>query len=429
MHEAIQTFLKTHAGQGFTGNRFLCAVSGGVDSMVLLHAMHKLLGPQNLAVGHYHHARRAEADADAQAVQAMADALGIPVSVEKRDSSAPGDEAALRADRHAFLERARAQHFCDWIVTAHHADDQLETVLMRLVRGTGLDGLKGIPPVRGAWLRPLLGHPKQELIAYAQAHRIFFREDASNADIAYFRNRVRAHAVPVLSELAQIHGGRPALLRRVSELVEEIRESEKVIESQTRAALAHLGVMTAFWLRMERHALEKLPAFWRYRLLRLALRDLNAATLDRPSLQRLDKMIAQQVPSASLPGVRLMQSCGYIYLQTPVQSALASAPRVISQEGPRVYLEDLEMAFTAPPQGWEVRFFQPGDTWRGKKLKEVFLSRRIPQPERRLIPLLAQRGSKEIECVFPQHHAGLRLEQGTFPYASPVRSLGFESAP
>ncbi len=175
------------------------ALSGGVDSMALLHAMSQLGWPQLRAI-HIDHGLQAEAAAWGLHAEAAARALGVACTVlrvEVRDRSA-GPEAGARAARYgAFAEELAAGEV---LLMGHHADDQMETVLLRLVQGAGLAGLGGIPPVRdvgaGRLVRPLLAMPRAALLRYAQERRLAFVQDPSNDDERFARNYVRRQLLP-----------------------------------------------------------------------------------------------------------------------------------------------------------------------------------------------------------------------------------------
>lgn len=425
LRATIESFLGDELGPDYRERRYLLAVSGGLDSVVLLHLFRSLLPPSQILVAHYDHGTRPESQADAAWVAAFCDRLEVESLCVVREGG-PTDEASLRRDRLGFLEMARAQYRCDFIVTAHHADDQLETLLMRMIRGTGIEGLAGIAPRRDYFLRPLLTLTRGQLQSYCAEHALEFRQDSTNSQPRYFRNRIRHELVPVLKNLAEDFGGDEALLARTAALAEEARATGRELDQHARSLFAHLMVHTAFWTRLDAQLFAKLSEFWRARLLRTALSRMEVATLDRTDIQRLDEFAESAVPAMSFHGFRVRRSCGYLYLETPAQAARLRADKTISVEGERVYVPDLEVAFTLPA-GWfenhELRFFTAGDRMGDGKLKEWLLRQGIPQPERRLLPLLAKKGKTEVVWVFPQAVPGFHLETAAFPFAPAVRRL------
>ncbi len=208
--KAVEQSLRNDCGlRG--GERLLAAVSGGADSLALLRVLYALADrPQwqlQVHVGHVQHHLREEAEDDARFVADLAEQLGLAFT--RRDvepGTMPGNlEANARRLRYALLGEMAGAIDADALVTAHHADDQLETLLMRLVRGTALKGLGGIAPVRHLHglrvLRPMLDVTRQEAIDFLQAIGQDWREDATNADTTRWRAKLRHDVLPVLRQL------------------------------------------------------------------------------------------------------------------------------------------------------------------------------------------------------------------------------------
>ena len=189
------------------GSRVLCAVSGGADSMCLLWLLWSRREELGLSVtaAHFEHGIRGEeALEDARFVENFCRQRGIPFVLGRGDVPGRAKELGLgledcaRQLRYAFLAETARKLDCDRIATAHNADDQAETLLLRLARGTGTAGLRGIPRQRGNIVRPLLDWTRQEILEYLSAERIPHVEDSSNADERYARNRIRRQVMPVL---------------------------------------------------------------------------------------------------------------------------------------------------------------------------------------------------------------------------------------
>ncbi|QGJ69750.1 tRNA(Ile)-lysidine synthase [Planctomycetales bacterium 10988] len=213
--------LENWPSAAWQGQTILVAVSGGADSVALLRLLHAICGkssfeaeisrpPTKLIVGHINHQSRGEAsDEDAEFVQRLAEELQLPCRIERimveprSELRRESWESAAREARYAILQKWAEEISAKWLVTAHTQDDQVETILHRVLRGTGLTGLAGIPPERSlsdtlTLARPLLSISKQELLDYLSAIKQSFREDHTNTDPTFTRNRIRHELLPLL---------------------------------------------------------------------------------------------------------------------------------------------------------------------------------------------------------------------------------------
>ncbi len=236
------------------GARVLCALSGGADSVALLSAVaarRAYFGAVGAA--HFHHGLRgADADEDAAFCHALAARLHVPLHYEqgnvRAEPSGRGLEADARQRRYEFLQHVAAAHGYTHIATGHTADDQVETLLLNLTRGTGLTGLTGIPATRGNIVRPLLAHTKADILAYVQAQGLTYRTDNSNLTDDYRRNRFRHHVVPLLAK------ENPKLTSAVGRTVTLLSQDVDYLDTQARDArrALHLetGVISLSGLRM-----------------------------------------------------------------------------------------------------------------------------------------------------------------------------------
>jgi tRNA(Ile)-lysidine synthase len=201
------------------GQRIVVAVSGGVDSMVLLHALHRLAAAQQwrLTVAHLNHRLRGRSsDADQRLVERAAQKLKLPTVAERADIQALAAagkgsiEMVARRVRHEFLAHVAKENNIPTVALAHHADDQVELFFLRLLRGAGGDGLSGMEPAAASpvdpnvkIVRPLLGLSRADIQEFAHQERILFREDASNRSTDHMRNRVRHELLPLLERKFQ----------------------------------------------------------------------------------------------------------------------------------------------------------------------------------------------------------------------------------
>ncbi|HKW94003.1 MAG TPA: tRNA lysidine(34) synthetase TilS, partial [Methylomirabilota bacterium] len=189
------------------GERVLVGVSGGPDSVALLDALCVLRPALDLALSvvHVHHGLRPEADAEADGVRHLCEALGVPCHVERVSvKGAPpwdGLEAESRRARHAAFRRVARAVSADRIATGHTADDQAETVLMRLLQGAGPRGLGGIAPTRGLLISPLIETRRAALLEHLTARGLRWVEDPSNREARFLRNRIRHDLLPFMAEV------------------------------------------------------------------------------------------------------------------------------------------------------------------------------------------------------------------------------------
>jgi tRNA(Ile)-lysidine synthase len=254
--------------------RILVAVSGGVDSMVLLRLLHQLskLHRWKLTVAHLNHQLRGRSgDADERLVERTSKVLRLPIVVERADvkrrakTNRVSLEMAAREARHEFLARTAVRLKIPAIALAHHADDQVELFFLRLLRGAGSEGIAGMKwqgrsPVASKidLVRPLLGQSKESLREYAIQGKIQFREDASNASVDILRNRIRHELLPLLREKYQ-----PAIDRLVFQLIDIVAADAELVHEAARNWLDSRDGASRF---------EGLPTAIQRRVLQLVLR-------------------------------------------------------------------------------------------------------------------------------------------------------------
>ncbi len=235
MIEQFQNHINTRFSF-FKNSRLLIAISGGIDSVVLTHLCHQL--KLNIALAHCNfNLRGDESDADEDFVLQLAEDLDLEVFIESFDTKAYAKEhklstqMAARDLRYHWFQELKNQLQFDYILTAHHADDNLETFLINLSRGTGLDGLTGIPEINGVVVRPLLLFSTQDIEGYAKEHKIKWREDSSNASTKYLRNKLRHDVIPVLKEI------NPQLLQNFQTTLNNLNDTSDIVDDSLNAVL------------------------------------------------------------------------------------------------------------------------------------------------------------------------------------------------
>lgn len=207
-----------------TGKKLILALSGGIDSMVLADLL--LQAKADFVLAHCNfHLRGEESDGDEQFVRDYASRNGLTIYVKHFETETYAKEhgisieMAARDLRYAWFEELCQQLQYDYIAVAHHADDQLETFFINLLRGAGLRGLKGMQPVNGHVIRPLLDVSRAEIQQYAEEHQLQWREDHTNAETLFLRNKIRHELLPVIDSISK--EGRTSILKSISHLASE----------------------------------------------------------------------------------------------------------------------------------------------------------------------------------------------------------------
>ena len=213
----------------FKESKLLIAISGGVDSVVLVHLCHQL--NLNIALAHCNfNLRGKESDGDEDFVIQLADNLDIEAFTESFNTQGYADEnkvsiqMAAREMRYFWFDELAQQLKFDYILTAHHADDNLETFLINFSRGTGLDGLTGIPEINNKFVRPLLSFSRENVVDYAKANKLEWRVDSSNASTKYLRNKLRHEVIPILKEI------NPSLLQSYQSTINNLSDAADIVE-------------------------------------------------------------------------------------------------------------------------------------------------------------------------------------------------------
>ena len=417
------------------GGRVLVALSGGPDSVALLHVLQTLERRGHLVVAgaaHFNHQLRgAEADADELFCRELAASLRLPILVGRGDvrrmasESGRSIEDAARTARYSFLNGAAASLDAVAVAVGHSLEDQAETFLLRLIRGAGPAGLAGVRPRAGIVIRPLLEVPRADLRAYAAEHGLTFREDSSNADVGIPRNRVRVELLPHLQQFS------PAIAATLAR----------------QAALA----------RVDDEFLEGAAIEWA-RSIVLQLED-NGVALDALALAALHPALASRVARTALQAAAPGRFIGFQHVDDLLDltrradgSAVALPGLVATRKGPRIVLGSAPAApfansFSVPlsipgeveAAGWNVsadcptgaplqplvarghavvvaaeplrhpltvRSRRPGDRFkpigmggRGRKLQDFLVDRKIARADRDALPLVVDRDDRIIWVV------------------------------
>lgn len=251
-------FIGAWPATGWSDITTVAAVSGGPDSVALLRAMVRLRPASaagQIVVAHYNHRwRGAESDADEAFVHNLAASLGLPCETGHADQRVTSEESA-RDQRYEFLLTTAHRLGARFVAVGHSADDQAETILFRMLRGTGISGLTGMPRTRQlseatTLIRPLLSVRRAEVLRYLEELQQPYRSDASNRDVHFARNRLRHEVLPAMQELStgDVVQNLLQLGRQAAEIIEPIREEaeqllDELLEEKEGAALLHLDRM------------------------------------------------------------------------------------------------------------------------------------------------------------------------------------------
>jgi len=370
------------------GDTVICAVSGGADSVALLFAFYLLkekLGITLEAAHFNHHLRAEESDRDETFVRQLCDRYDIALHVggAKIIPGKKGLEAAARDARYAFLRSLPGK-----IATAHTADDNAETVLMHLIRGTGLKGLGGITPIHGNVIRPMLKVTRQEVESFLEEWCLSHIEDSSNETDAFLRNRIRHHVMPILAQ------ENPKIAENLSQMALRLRLDEEFLCQQSNSTTLPTV-----------ESLKNMPKSIRSRTLERFLKESGVKEPEDSHITLAESLLFSEKPSAraSFPGgVTIAREYDRLVCLSQIpelRETLLPCPGEVFLPGLRVTCAPATEfistpdAFTVSPVG-EIRLRprQSGDTIRlsggSRSLKKLFIDRKIPAAQRQQIPVV-----------------------------------------
>ncbi len=405
------------------GGGVLVGLSGGADSVALLMALTELAPKHGWRVcaAHFNHGIRGEAaDGDERFCRDLCDKLGVAFFCGREDIPAKAaelgvsTETAGRIRRYDFLQRTAKENSLDRIAVAHHMDDNAESVLMHVLRGSGLAGLTGIKPERGNIIRPLLGVRRSEIEAYLRALGVDYRTDETNLVPEGTRNLLRLELIPSIER-----GINSAVVPALCSMAELLTADEEYLLSEARLSLEEARRGEGY----DRAYLSKLPQPIRTRAIRLALCEAGAAVdIERVHVEAVEALLNGRTGArAVLPHAVAIASYELVMFRpageeeaAPVfETELAGAGAYTTPygvftaeyvEGNTVYKSGSTAYFDADKLvlPLTVRTRREGDRFRpvgapgGRKLKEVFIDRKLPRERRDRLPLIA----KEAEVLF-----------------------------
>jgi tRNA(Ile)-lysidine synthase len=418
----FREFSRTHGLFG-EQERVVLAVSGGVDSMVLLDLFAKERGLAPI-IGHFNHGLRGEeSDDDETFVAERARTYGVPFHAGRGDTAGEakrrgvGIQEAARDLRYDFLVRLRDATGAGRIATAHHADDNAETILLHLFRGTGVRGMSGIPVARDGIIRPLLFAKREELEEYARNEHIPFRTDSSNAKDGYTRNAVRHHVLPLLKELVS-----PAVVENINRSGDNFRTIAAYLKEETLKTLGACTIdRSPDGLRLSVSELMARPLLLRQHAILAALEEVSGA---RPGTDRVEAVLGLLVnePGTMVTvgrGTEALRNRGELVIRLQNETAGFSitvdpgreytlggfrfATELLDSRGPAAgrgtEYADAERTGT---EGMTLRSWREGDSFTPlgmsgrKKISDFFVDEKIPLLEKHRIPILLSAGGEVI---------------------------------
>jgi tRNA(Ile)-lysidine synthase len=251
------------------GKKLLVAISGGIDSVALTYLLSEL--DFNISLAHCNfNLRGKESDLDEYFVKKLGEKLDLPVFTTHFNTEVFAKEnkqstqIAARSLRYNWFQKLKEEHSFDYILTAHHADDNLETFLINLTRGSGLDGFTGIPEINGRIVRPLLRFSRKEILTFIKEKKIDWREDKTNTQTKYIRNKIRHKVIPFLKEI------NPNLLNSFAKTAEYLKESQHIIKDRIKKVASEVLTEDKNTIAINIQKVEKLsnPKAYLYQLLK-----------------------------------------------------------------------------------------------------------------------------------------------------------------
>jgi tRNA(Ile)-lysidine synthase len=403
-----------------SGDHLLVGISGGADSVALIHCLHRLAPCMDvsLTAAHLDHGiRGAEAKEDWEFVSKLAASLDIPFiaeSIEIQKLSEPRNlEERARQVRYDFLSRTARSVKADKIAVGHNMNDQAETVLLHLVRGCGISGLSAIRPRTGCLIRPLLETSRRQILEYLEALRVGYREDSSNRSLQYRRNRIRHELIPYLEAWFN-----PAVIDNLARQADMAREVSEFLDLESERIYGSLKTCIPGGVSLGISKIEQLPVAMKRWILRRGLKE-ACGTLRGTAARHVEDMIdlcrstsgrsiqlpggwiaARQFDRLILSREKLQQEEVFEYMlnipgrcRVP-EAAMEFSARIAEPSPNRADPPTPDRVLLKPetlPDRLHIRSRRPGDRYGGpghRKVKRILIDAKVPLPERSRLPMV-----------------------------------------
>lgn len=387
--------LKKHIDQNFPfleNSKLLLATSGGIDSMVMVHLLHQL--KYDIALVHCNfQLRGVESFGDQKFIQEYADANNIKLFLTQFDTEAFAKDYKLSTQIAArelrynwFYELLETENY-DYILTAHHADDNIETFLINLSRGTGLEGLIGIPAQNDKVLRPFLPFTRVEIVDYATENEIQWREDSSNASDKYLRNKIRHHVLPLLKEL------NPQFIESFQKTQSYLQNSQELVEDAAIMVYQQVAKEEGETIVFDLNQLKRLPNYksylyqWLHEFGFTAWEDIYALVDNQSGKQvfSTNYRLLKDREAMILSPITLKENEQYFIekgltdVNVPLNLSFSKVDGILDASNSVIFVDENKLAYPLTLKRWEEGdSFQPfGMNGKAKKLSKLFKDEKL----------------------------------------------------
>ncbi|ARV16071.1 tRNA lysidine(34) synthetase TilS [Polaribacter sp. SA4-12] len=399
--------------------KLLIAISGGVDSVVLTHLLSTLNFDISLAHCNFN-LRGKESDLDEEFVVNLGEKLNLNVfkiqfnTEEFAKENKQSTQIAARELRYNWFQKLIEQNSFEYVLTAHHADDNLETFLINLTRGSGLDGFTGIPEINGNIVRPLLKFSRETILSFVKENNINWREDKSNASTKYIRNKIRHNVLPVLKEI------NPSLLETFAKTTEHLKESQQIIEDRIEKVASEViqkDFSTA--LEMTKINIEKInqlsnPKAYLYQLLKeynfTEWNDVYQLLSGQSGKQVLSKthtllkdrdfLLLSEIDFSAALEMTFQIQKNTSEITAPIHLKLEEVQEKSTENKQTIYVDKQDLVFPLKLRKWENGdFFYPSGMTGKKKLSKYFKDEKFSLLEKQNTWLLCNKNGDIIWVV------------------------------